>query len=97
MSRSTPGPVAAPEWFADGGLPQVTLRLAPSATWVVERYPVDEVGARGGRCCGAFPVASQRWLERLLLRLGTEAEVVDPPEWRSLGADVARRVLRRYE
>ena len=43
-----------------------------------------------------FPVASQRWLERLLLRLGPEAEVVAPAEWRELGADVARRVLARY-
>ena len=91
------GDVVAPEWFADGGLPQVTLRLAPSATWVVERYPVDEVVPAEDGLVARFPVASQRWLERLLLRLGTEAEVVDPPEWRSLGADVARRVLRRYE
>ena len=91
------GDVAAPEWFADGGLPQVTLRLSPSATWVVERYPVDEVVPSEDGLVARFPVASQRWLERMLLRLGTEAEVVDPPEWRSLGADVARRVLRRYE
>jgi hypothetical protein len=41
-------------------------------------------------------VASQRWLERLLLRLGPDAELVDPPEWRSLAADIARRVLARY-
>ena len=44
-----------------------------------------------------FPVASERWLERLLLRLGPDAEVLDPPAWRALGAEVARRVLRRYE
>ena len=41
-----------------------------------------------------FPVASQRWLERLLVRLGPEAEVLEPAEWRDLGADVARRILR---
>jgi proteasome accessory factor C len=92
------GEVAAPEWFADGDLPHVTLRLAPAATWVVERYPVDDVApGDDGVVVARFPVASRRWLERLLLRLGTEAEVVDPPEWRSLGADVARRVLARYE
>ena len=46
---------AAPEWFADGGLPQVTLRLAPAATWVVERYPVDEVVPGGGWRRGRVP------------------------------------------
>jgi proteasome accessory factor C len=92
------GEVAAPEWFADGDLPHVTLRLAPAATWVVERYPVDDVvPGDGGMVVARFPVASQRWLERLLLRLGTDAEVIDPPEWRALGADVAARVLARYE
>jgi proteasome accessory factor C len=97
-SPAAPGEVAEPEWFADGGLPQVTLRLAPPAMWVVERYPVDEVvPADGGTVVARFPVASRRWLERLLLRLGTDAEVVDPPEWRPLGAEVARRVLQRYE
>jgi proteasome accessory factor C len=92
------GEVAAPEWFADSDLPHVTLRLAPAATWVVERYPVDDVApGDDGVVAARFPVASERWLERLLLRLGTDAEVIDPPEWRSLGADVARRVLARYE
>ena len=43
-----------------------------------------------------FPVASQRWLERLLVRLGPEAEVVAPADWRRLGPDTARRVLARY-
>ena len=84
----------APDWFADGGLPRVTLRLAPAATWVVERYPVDEVADAGAGLVEArFPVASQRWLERLLLRLGPDAEVLEPEEWRTLGGEVARRVL----
>ena len=55
-----PGDVAGtPEWFADGGLPQVTLRLAPAATWVVERYPVDEVVQEGAGVVARFPVASR--------------------------------------
>lgn len=87
----------APAWFADAGLRQVTLRLSPAARWVVERYPVDSVTERrGGVIDASFPVASERWLERLLLRLGPEAEVRAPAEWRRLGADVARRVLAGY-
>lgn len=86
-----------PEWFADGGLPQVTVRLQPEARWVIERYPVDEVTTtkRGG-VRARFPVASQRWLEQTLLRLGPDAEVVAPAQWRSLGATTARRILARY-
>jgi proteasome accessory factor C len=90
-------PVAVGEWFADGGLPSVTLRLEPGATWVTERYPVDEIEELpDGTVLARFPVASERWLERLLLRLGPEAEVVEPRAWRSLGRDAAARLLARY-
>ena len=87
----------APAWFADAGLRRVTLRLAPAARWVVERDPVDEVKERrGGVVDATFPVASERWLERLLVRLGADAEVRSPVAWRQLGGDVAARVLARY-
>jgi proteasome accessory factor C len=90
-------PVPVGEWFADGGLPRVTLRLTAAATWVTERYPVDAIVELGdGTVEARFPVASERWLERLLLRLGNEAEVVEPREWRSLGRDAAARLLARY-
>ena len=78
-SRSGDGPA----WFADGGLPQVTLRLRPEARWATERYPVDEVREdRRGRITATFPVASRPWLERLLVRLGPAAEVVAPAAWK---------------
>ena len=86
------------QWFSDGGLPQVTLRLQPEAQWVIERYPVDEIRPRAkGVVDAVFPVASRPWLERLLLRLGPHASVVAPREWRPIGADTARRLLARYE
>jgi proteasome accessory factor C len=92
-----PQAVGERDWFADAGLRRVTLRLSPAARWVVERYPVDEVvERRGGMIDATFPVASERWLERLLVRLGSEAEVRRPAEWRELGRDAARRVLARY-
>jgi proteasome accessory factor C len=90
-------PVTVGEWFADGGLPRVTLRLTAAASWVTERYPVDGIVELGdGTVEARFPVASERWLERLLLRLGNEAEVVEPREWRTLGRDAAARLLERY-
>ena len=91
------GADVAPDWFADAGLRRVTLRLQPAARWVVERYPVDGVKERrGGVLDATFPVASARWLERLLVRLGSDAEVRAPAAWRALGAEVAERVLACY-
>ena len=84
-------------WSADGSLPRVTLRLKPSARWVVEQYPVDSVTERPkGVVDATFAVSSERWLERLLLRAGTDAEVIEPLEYAALGGDAARRLLARY-
>jgi len=77
--------------------PRVTLRLAPAAAWVAEAYPTQSVTERpDGSLDVALTVSESVWLERLLLRLGPDAEVVDPPEWRAAGADTAARVLARY-
>jgi proteasome accessory factor C len=85
-------------WAADGSLPRVTVRLRPAARWVVEEYPVDSATELGdGTIEARFAVVSERWLERLLLRAGTDAEVVEPGMWRDLGRRAAARVLKRYE
>jgi predicted DNA-binding transcriptional regulator YafY len=41
-------------------------------------------------------VSEEAWLERLLLRLGPEAEVVAPKDRRTTAAATAARVLARY-
>ena len=41
-----------------------------------------------------LPVASEQWLVRTLLRLGPEAELLDPVEWRELVAAAADRRAR---
>jgi proteasome accessory factor C len=79
--------------------PQVTLELAPSARWVVETYPVDGVEELGGgRSRVRLTVGSRPWLERLLVRLGPDAELVatDDPALSAAGRDAARRILARY-
>jgi proteasome accessory factor C len=79
--------------------PRVTLDLAPAARWVVETYPVEKMVERAdGGVEARLAVASPAWLERLLLRLGHDAQVIaaDDPALASAGADAARRVLRRY-
>lgn len=76
----------------------VTLRLPPSARWVAETYPtesVEELGDGGQRV--RLAVTGRPWLERLLLRVGPDAVVESPPELEGVGAEVARRLLVRYE
>jgi proteasome accessory factor C len=81
------------------GIPRVTLELAPTARWVVETYPVDDVAeAAGGWLRVRMPVTATPWLERLLIRLGAEARVVeaDDPALVDAGRQAAGRVLSRY-
>ena len=83
----------------DGSLPEVTLLLDPGVRWVVDQYPHTGLDSEpDGRLRVTLPVTADRWLERLLLRLGPAAEVVLAPP--GLGTDLraaaARRVLARY-
>ena len=76
---------------------RVTLVLNAEAAWVPESYPVESVEEMPGGRLKVVLVASERaWLERLLLRLGPSAEVLDPAEVRVEAAEAARRLLDRY-
>jgi predicted DNA-binding transcriptional regulator YafY len=41
-------------------------------------------------------VLGTAWLERLLLKVGPEARIVEPDSMQSVGADAARRLLEAY-
>lgn len=99
LGEPTDEPLPEPgHWFIDGGMPRVTLRLAPSARWVVESYPLDDVSEPDGEgwVVARLPVASDRWLERVLVRLGDRAQVVEPAHYGELGRAAAARILARY-
>lgn len=93
--RDVDAPVSD-EWFKDADLPSVRLLLAPSAGWVVERYPTRSVRETADGVEVELTVTRERWLRELLLRLGTAAQVVEPERWRDLGARAATAVLARY-
>jgi proteasome accessory factor C len=77
---------------------RVRISLDPSMAWLVESIPsAGPPETVGGRVELELFVGGDAWLERLLLRLGPDARVVDPAEYQSLAADAASRVLRRYE
>ena len=90
-------PPTGDQWFTDDDVPTVSLDLAPAARWVSERYPVRQEQEVGDHLIVRLAVASEQWLRTLLLRLGPNAEVVEPAEWRDLGALAARQLLSRYE
>jgi proteasome accessory factor C len=86
------------DWFTDGSIPRVTVRLAPAARWVIERYPVDSVDGpdEDGWVTATLAIASERWFTRTLVRLGANAEVVEPDEWAGAARAAVARVLERY-
>ncbi|HJV09346.1 MAG TPA: WYL domain-containing protein, partial [Acidimicrobiales bacterium] len=76
--------------------PRVTLELEPSARWVAEQYPVEQVEeVDGGRLRVTLAASQPAWLERLLLRLGRWATVVDGDA--GVAETAARRLLVRYQ
>jgi proteasome accessory factor C len=78
--------------------PRVVLDLAPSAAWVAEVYPVEDVEEQAdGHLRVRLAVAAEAWFERLLVGLGPQATVVDgPAELRDAGHRASERILDRY-
>ena len=92
-------PTTPPERAFTGGpeVVEVVVVVPPSARWVAEVYdPLDVEDLDDGRIRLRLAVAGERWLERLLLRVGPSAVVEAPAELTGLGAAAARRLLARY-
>lgn len=85
-------------WFTDSpDVTTATLIVEAGWTWVLEQYPLVATASRAdGSVEVRLVVTSERWLQRLLLRLGTHARVAEPSEWVDLGSETARRVRERY-
>ena len=76
---------------------RVRLRLDAASAWLLETIPSagQPETVAGGVEVEVF-VGGTAWLERLLLRLGPGAAVVEPAEDRDAAGQAARRILRRY-
>ncbi len=80
-----------------GDVIAVRIEVQPEQRWAVERYPVRDVVDRDdGATEFTVDAAGDAWLERLLLRLGPTARVLDPAGT-TVGRDVAMRLLALYQ
>lgn len=82
---------------ADPALPVATLRLAPSAAWMFEYYPMRVVGELpDGWRQAELTYASDEWLTRLLLGMGDEVQVLAPDALATGVRDAAAAALSAY-
>jgi proteasome accessory factor C len=74
----------------------VRLRLGPGARWVAEYYRVDRAEERDGALEVTLPTKDLAWVAKLLLRLGGQARVLDPPELAEATRALAEETLALY-
>lgn len=94
--HARPTDVSAGLFRPDPAQQVAVLTLAPDARWVAEYYPVDELTeADGGTATVRMRYADTGWMVRLVLGLGADVIVRDPPELAALVAERARTAVRR--
>ncbi len=86
--------------FDDPDLPYVTLEVCAASAWLFDQVPAleREPTADGGVRL-RLAIASPSWLERLLLQLGPDVQVIeDDPRVNAttMARGAARRLLARY-
>lgn len=78
---------------------RVRLRVtAAIAVWLAEYLPVDSAkDLRGGRKELVFRTSAFEWLEKLLMRVGADVEVLEPVELADRLREAAKRILALYQ
>jgi len=75
----------------------VRLRLHAGARWIAEYYStVDAVEVEHGSLEVTLPARRLEWIAKLLLRVGPDAEVIDPDALRDELRALAERTMARY-
>jgi len=78
-------------------LPLVTLRVGRWARWITEYYPCEQVVEESpDRWLVSLRASDLAWARRLVLGLGTEVTVVDPPDLLEAVQREAREALSAY-
>lgn len=74
----------------------VTIRLFGDARWVADYYPVDVIDDGPEMMTIQMSVGDAAVAARLLIRLGSTAEVVEGSKAANAAADLRARILERY-
>ena len=89
------GTVTTEVFHPDPASPVVVLDLTRPAWWIAEAYPNEGVERRSAEVLRVRLRAAERaWLERVLLRAGPDATLVEGDD--RVGPEAAARVLARY-
>lgn len=73
---------------------EVTFKVAASSRWVLDAYDLDILDTSiPGWTTARLQVHNRRWLIRLVLGLGGDLIVTDPPDYRADIAEAARRAI----
>jgi proteasome accessory factor C len=101
---SEPPPEATPRDLSNGMFQPsecdllATVRLEPPARWVAEYYPTESIEeGPSGSLIVKLRVADTAWLQRLVLRLGGFATVLEPADLSDQIAATARDALSAYD
>jgi proteasome accessory factor C len=83
---------------ADPSLPSATLRVAPSASWMFEYYPMRLLHELpDGYCEAVMTYAAEDWLTRLVLGLGSAVQVLAPESLARRVREAAAAALEVYQ
>jgi len=98
LDETFPPPAAPPDrrvFHPEAFSQTIVLDLATAGRWIAEHYPNLGVAERpDGTLRVTLPVSERPWLERLLLRAGRAATVIEGDA--SVGPAAAARILTRY-
>lgn len=82
---------------ADPSLPAAILRIAPSAAWMFEYYPMRVLkDLPDGYCEAAMTYASDGWMTRLVLGFGSAVQVLGPESLANRVRETAAGALAAY-
>ncbi len=82
----------------DPALPSARLRIAPSASWMFEYYPLREVlESPDGSCEADMTYASEDWMTRMVLGFGSAVRVLEPESLALRVRDAAVAALASYQ
>jgi proteasome accessory factor C len=75
----------------------VRLRLKPGARWIAEYYATtDRVELEDGSVEATLPAKQLAWVAKLLLRVGPQADILEPPRLADMVLQQARETLANY-